>query len=131
MTDIIKCKSIDNVENNWCNETDIQNPKTIQIIKNDKNFSSDYGKVIQIKPQHIKMNLRVGSTNTFNFSFLGAKNYPVDLYFLLDASQSMLSTKKAVQQRGTDIHKTMLALTNNVFMGLGTFIDKNAMPFVL
>lgn len=96
---------------------------------NNLNFSSNIGKVIQMRPQRIQVKLRPGMPMEFNFSYKPASDYPVDLYFLLDASLSMEKIKNKIEEQSTNIYNTMVKLTSNIQLGMGSFVDKNAIPF--
>ena len=67
---------------------------------------------------------------SFNFSFQGAKNYPVDLYFLLDASKTMNNIKENTANQSENIYLAMKEMTTNVHLGFGTFIDKGMLPIM-
>lgn len=58
-----------------------------------------------------------------------AKNYPLDLYYLMDMTWSMRDDKDTLSHVGTDLTKTLHNLTENYNLGFGTFVDKPAMPF--
>ncbi|XP_068621175.1 integrin beta-PS-like [Battus philenor] len=121
-----RCKSI--YEEDWCPNFRI-NPSNIVNKTYDRSFSSDLGKTVQIRPQGYKIKLRIGQQINFQFSYEAAKDYPVDIYFLVDASNSMEVIKKQTANQSKHIYYTLSNLTSNVFLGLGTFIDKNALPF--
>lgn len=50
------------------------------------NYTEEY---IQISPQHMKLRLRVGEAQEVKFQVAHALSYPVDLYYLMDLSNSM------------------------------------------
>ncbi|CAH2066168.1 unnamed protein product, partial [Iphiclides podalirius] len=124
--DDFRCKSI--YEKSWCPNHRI-NPTSSINKTDDRSFSSDLGKSVQIKPQRYKIQLRIGQKIDFNFSYEAAKNYPVDIYFLVDASLSMQDIRTWTADQSESIYFTLSNLTSNVFLGLGTFVDKNAIPF--
>ncbi|XP_026487395.2 integrin beta-PS-like [Vanessa tameamea] len=118
----------DNLDS-WCSAEHIINPQHKITTSEDLNFNSEIGKVIQIKPQKIDIDIRPGETVNFSFSFKKADNYPVDLYFLFDGSSSMEEIKNKTASKSEDIYRMMQNMTNNVFLGMGTFVDKNALPY--
>lgn len=75
------------------------------------------------------MKLRPGREEKFKFSFKGAPNYPVDLYFLMDASTSMKLVKAMAVKQSENIYNTIKNMTNNVTLGFGTFVDKRSFPY--
>ncbi|XP_063838955.1 integrin beta pat-3-like [Ostrinia nubilalis] len=125
-----RCQSSRLVSENWCLGA-VQNPNNTISTDPIKNvdFSSDIGKVIQIKPQEVTLDLRAGQPQEFSFSYKPASNYPVDLYFLLDASSTMAGIKDKIEEQALNIFATMQELTTNIKLGMGTFVDKNAIPF--
>lgn len=58
------------------------------------------------------------------------KDYPVDLYFLMDLSNSMHDDKQNLEVLGDLLAETMRNLTTSFKLGFGSFVDKNAVPFV-
>lgn len=59
-----------------------------------------------------------------------AKDYPADLYFLMDVSISMEDDKKNLVRLGETLAETMRNMTADFQLGYGSFVDKNAVPFV-
>jgi integrin beta 1 len=62
--------------------------------------------------------------------FRQAEDYPVDLYFLMDLSHSMLDDKEKLSRLGNILAKEMKSITKNFRLGFGSFVDKNVPPFV-
>ncbi|XP_045511628.1 integrin beta-PS-like isoform X1 [Colias croceus] len=125
-----RCKSNTADLNSWCLDlTHRISPLNSRTIEQNLNFSSDIGHIIQMKPQKIKMDLRLGHPLPFDFSFKSASDYPVDLYFLMDGSISMKLIKEKTAYQSENIYNMMKTITKNVFLGMGTFVDKNALPF--
>ncbi|CAH3842435.1 integrin beta pat-3-like isoform X1 [Pieris brassicae] len=112
----------------WCIGNTI-NPNSTMEIGQNKKFSSEAGHVIQIKPQSVKIKLRPGQQENFEFSFKNADNYPVDLYFLMDGSTTMKAMKDQTRDKSENIYKTMKSMSTNVLIGMGTFVDKNTLPY--
>lgn len=68
--------------------------------------------------------------NIFNIEYEQAIDYPLDLYYLMDLSQSMKDDKDKLSALGNDLASTMRKRSNNLRMGFGSFVDKRTMPFV-
>lgn len=62
--------------------------------------------------------------------FTQAEDYPVDLYFLMDLSNSMENDKDNLASLGKSLADTMRNLTRQFRLGFGSFVDKDAIPFV-
>lgn len=117
-------------KSSWCPEINrLEDPEnSVKVMKN-LSFSYDPKHIVQIKPQSFKMYLRPGKTENFTFSIKNAKDFPVDLYFLLDASHTMSGIKNLTAEQSEKIYMTMKNLTKNIQLGYGTFVDKRIFPF--
>lgn len=122
-----RCKLISSVSDDWCLGYKENRDSEINVIE-DRNFTSTLEDRIQIKPQKIKLKLRVGKTVEFKFSYKAAEDYPIDMYFLHDASDSMQSVLMNLKKKIQEIYSAINKLTKNVYFGLGFFVDKNVVP---
>lgn len=59
-----------------------------------------------------------------------AQDYPVDLYYLMDLSNSMKDDKDKLAELGTLLGEEMGKITQNFRLGFGSFVDKVVMPYV-
>ncbi|KAL4715135.1 hypothetical protein ACJJTC_012182 [Scirpophaga incertulas] len=125
-----RCKTANALPENWCPDA-LQNPQNNITVQKSANldFNSNLGEVTQIKPQKYKISLRPGVPLDFKFSFKPAPHYPVDLYFLLDLSKTMQNVKTTIEEQSNKIYETMNTLTSNIRLGIGSFIDKNTLPY--
>lgn len=108
----------------------MEDPGHVVEAPENQEFNSSSDHVIQIKPQKYKLKVRAGKMQNFTFSFQPAQDYPVDLYFLFDASKTMSSVQTAIATQSEKIYFAMKNMTSNVHLGLGTFIDKRVLPMV-
>lgn len=60
-----------------------------------------------------------------------AKNYPLDLYYLMDLTWTMRDDQEMLEQMANKMASKMYSLTENYRIGFGSFADKAAMPFAL
>ena len=79
----------------------MENPKSIITIIKNKRLTLEEtveagGEIVQIAPQEINMRLRVGETTKIKFRVANAKTYPVDLYYLMDLSNSMSDDRDTI-----------------------------------
>lgn len=58
-----------------------------------------------------------------------ADDYPVDLYYLMDLSNSMKDDKEKLSKLGSTLASTMKQITRNFRLGFGSFVDKVLMPY--
>ncbi|KAI5639675.1 integrin beta chain VWA domain-containing protein [Phthorimaea operculella] len=113
---------------NECPADNVENPKS--TLSNIAEYNHDFSSTTQIKPQRLKITLRPGEPQAFNFSFKPSQNFPADLYFLFDSSTTMKGALRAVASAAKEIYESMKNKTSDVLIGMGTFVDKNAAPFV-
>jgi integrin beta 1 len=66
----------------------------------------------------------------FNISYQLAEDYPVDLYFLMDLSNSMYTHKEKLSKLGQILANNMRNITKNFRLGFGSFVEKETLPFV-
>lgn len=59
-----------------------------------------------------------------------ARNYPLDLYYLMDMTHTMDDDKDTLVKVGADLAAMLANLTDNYRVGFGSFVDKPAMPFM-
>lgn len=59
-----------------------------------------------------------------------ANDYPVDLYYLMDLSNSMRPHKDKLSSLGSELASAMRKITKNFHLGFGSFVDKVALPYV-
>lgn len=59
-----------------------------------------------------------------------ADDYPVDLYYLMDLSNSMKDDKEKLTTLGNELANTMKSITKNFRLGFGSFVDKPMMPYI-
>jgi integrin beta 1 len=103
----------------------------MKAVKNDvlRDFNSDFDSV-QIQPQNVHMKLRKNRPQTVRLKYKPAKNYPLDLYYLMDLTFSMTSHKRTLLTMGGSLTKSLRNLTENFRLGFGSFADKPVMPFI-
>lgn len=61
--------------------------------------------------------------------FSQASDYPLDLYYILDQSNSMESYRLKLIELGRTLSETMRNISSNFRMGFGSFVDKTLTPF--
>uniref|UniRef100_H2Y4F0 Integrin beta n=1 Tax=Ciona savignyi TaxID=51511 RepID=H2Y4F0_CIOSA len=85
--------------------------------------------ILQLKPQAINVKLRPGHTKTVNITFRKVVDYPLDLYYVMDLSNSMSDDLATLKGLGDSLAADISNVTKNVRLGFGTFVDKVVMPF--
>jgi integrin beta 1 len=106
--------------------------ESIRMIKDDElqdvNKESDS---IQIRPQKVAMKLRKSRQQTVRLNYKPARNYPLDIYYLMDLTWTMRDDKQTLVGMGGSLSKSLSNLTENVRLGFGSFADKPIMPMIL
>ncbi|KAL1492096.1 hypothetical protein ABEB36_012588 [Hypothenemus hampei] len=88
------------------------------------------GQIVQVAPQRISLKLRARQSYSIYMGYTQAEDYPVDLYYLMDLSRSMLDDKEKLSSLGDQLTYTMQQVTSNFTLGFGSFVDKVVMPYV-
>ncbi|XP_015600660.1 integrin beta-nu isoform X2 [Cephus cinctus] len=85
---------------------------------------------VQLKPQKIRIKLRPLSEEILRIQYRPAKNYPLDLYYLMDLTWSMQDDKETLVGLGWKMANTLGTFTNNFRLGFGSYADKPLMPYI-
>lgn len=94
-------------------------------------FSRDILDARQIRPQRVKMMMKKGTTQEIHMKFRPAKNYPLDLYYLMDLTWSMKDDKETLVKMGGNLANALNNLTENNRLGFGSFADKPTIPYIM
>lgn len=128
-----RCMTHKDLKDANCREQFIETNKydEVRITKDDelRDFIKDADSV-QIKPQSVKMKLRKNRQQKITMNYKPARNYPLDLYYLMDLTWSMRDDKKTLVGMGGALTKSLSNLTENFRLGFGSFADKPIMPFI-
>ena len=79
--------------------------------------SSSSEEFIQISPQYMKIKLRAGQEQEVKFSVAQALEYPVDLYYLMDLSNSMSDDKDNIVKLGGELASAIERITRDYRIG--------------
>ncbi|KOC66084.1 Integrin beta-nu [Habropoda laboriosa] len=83
---------------------------------------------IQLRPQRIKVKISSHSKIMIPIHYRLAKNYPLDLYYLMDLTWSMKDDKDTLVSLGWNMSNTFGKITNDFRLGFGSYADKPLMP---
>lgn len=129
-----RCMSESDLKAANCREEFIQTNKydPIRITKDDdlRDFNNELDSSVQIKPQNVRVKLRKNRQQSFKMHYKPARNYPLDLYYLMDLTWSMKDDKQTLVRMGGSLTKSLSNLTENFRLGFGSFADKPIMPFI-
>jgi len=76
------------------------------------------------------MTLFLDEAHRITVNYAQAEDYPVDLYYLMDLSNSMEDDKEKLSALGNLLAESMRNITSNFRLGFGSFVDKVVMPYV-
>jgi len=129
-----RCDLPANLVTRRCKAENIENPNSTIEATRDEPLSEvneeKVGQATQIKPQRINIRARAGQKIQVNLEFKQAEDYPVDLYYLLDLSQSMSDDLEKLQKLGKKLGEEMKNITRDFRLGFGSFVDKTVMPYI-
>ncbi|XP_045632860.1 integrin beta-2 [Ursus americanus] len=123
--DSVRCDTREQLLLKGCAADDIMDPRSLAETQEDKKGSQQ-----QLSPQKVTLYLRPGQAAAFNVTFRRAKGYPIDLYYLMDLSYSMLDDLINVKKLGGDLLRALNEITESGRIGFGSFVDKTVLPFV-
>ena len=113
-----------------CSREMIVDVESSVTVLEDRPLSPDSEEnFVQISPQLVSVRLRPGRPVSVEFQVALAKQFPVDLYFLMDNSWSMRDSLKNLASLGGDIIAGIREKTGHLAIGFGSFIEKNVAPF--
>ncbi|XP_035873394.1 integrin beta-2 isoform X2 [Phyllostomus discolor] len=123
--DSVRCDTRAQLTARGCDPDDIMDPKSFSETNENQQ-----GGQKQLFPQRVTLHLRPGQEAVFNVTFRRAKGYPIDLYYLMDLSYSMLDDLINVKKLGGDLLRALNEITESGRIGFGSFVDKTVLPFV-
>ncbi|XP_040312354.1 integrin beta-4 isoform X2 [Herpailurus yagouaroundi] len=82
----------------------------------------------QVSPQRLRVRLRPGGEQHFQLFVFEPSESPVDLYILMDFSNSMSDDLDNLKQMGEKLAEVLRKLTNDYTIGFGKFVDKVSVP---
>ncbi|XP_069173451.1 LOW QUALITY PROTEIN: integrin beta-PS [Procambarus clarkii] len=137
---VARCQHITADPTTFCDPAHLENitnsvvitqdtPLTVAGNENTGKSAGEADKIVQLRPQRMKLKLRKGVPINVTLTYRQARDYPVDLYYLMDLSNSMKDDKKQLAALGSELAKLMKSLTSQFTLGFGSFVDKVLMPF--
>ncbi|XP_074857627.1 integrin beta-2 isoform X2 [Carettochelys insculpta] len=124
--DSIRCDTREQLQQRGCDVKDIVFPESKHLLLKTDPLDDK----TQLKPQAVELRLRRGQPAEFNVTFRRAEGYPIDLYYLMDLSYSMLDDLEKVKKLGGDLLAALNSITGSGQIGFGSFVDKTVLPFV-
>lgn len=125
-----RCDLEQNLIDSGCNNYTM--PTTELEILEDVSLRDADGsdEAVQIQPQRVSLKLRAGATQRLRVQVRQARDYPVDLYYVMDLSRSMQDDLEKLKILGQIIAEEMGSITSNFRLGFGSFVDKTVLPYI-
>ncbi|XP_014241512.1 integrin beta-PS-like [Cimex lectularius] len=112
-----------------CNKNSIYNPQNEMTILQSIDFKENLH-FNRLSPNNVKLSLRKGKPYNINIKFKHEPHFPLDLYYLMDMSNSMKDDKDKLSAIGNMLVESIKKVTSDFKLGFGTFVDKVVMPYV-
>ncbi|XP_069381857.1 integrin beta-6 isoform X2 [Paralichthys olivaceus] len=127
-----RCDTLDILQEKGCARSQLEFPVSEGQILLDHPLGkkTDSANSTQISPQKMALKLRAGSQVTFQVKIQHTEDYPVDVYYLMDLSASMIDDLEMIKDLGSSLSKEMANLTSKFRMGFGSFVEKPVLPFI-
>ncbi|XP_061526735.1 integrin beta-6 isoform X2 [Phycodurus eques] len=127
-----RCNTPERLLDKGCAESLLEFPVSEGEILRDQPLGKKSGNMnlTQISPQKMALKLRPGSQVTFQVKIQHTEDYPVDLYYLMDLSASMIDDLNTIKDLGSTLSKEMANRTSKFHMGFGSFVEKPVLPFI-
>lgn len=128
-----RCDLKTNLLQNGCPRDFIEYPvSSTEILEDEPLSNTGSGQTVatQMSPQKIKLHLRPDDSQIFSVQVRQVEDYPVDIYYLMDLSNSMKDDLHNIQSLGTKLATEMRKLTSNLRIGFGAFVDKPISPYM-
>ncbi|XP_021254422.1 integrin beta-2 isoform X1 [Numida meleagris] len=121
-----RCDTIEQLQQRGCPKNEIEFPVNEITRTQDSALSNK----IQLTPQEVHLKLRIREPAEFDVKFRRAMGYPIDIYYLMDLSYSMLDDLENVKKLGGELLRALESTTPSRRIGFGSFVDKTVLPFV-
>ncbi|XP_058486137.1 integrin beta-6 [Solea solea] len=127
-----RCDTLEILLEKGCALSHLEFPVSEAQILQDRPFGkkTESANSTQISPQKMSLKLRAGSQLTFQVNIQQTEDYPVDMYYLMDLSASMIDDLERIRDLGSTLSKEMAKLTSKFRMGFGSFVEKPVLPFI-
>jgi protocadherin alpha len=117
-------KCVDGKDESKVCKSGFEDPKSSSRVVEDAPFSDS----IQVHPQVMSVTLRPGQPTSFNLSIRPAPNFPLDVYFLMDFSQSMKNDLVQMRRLAYRTAGAIRSISRDFTVGFGSFVDKKQIP---
>ncbi|CAN2389826.1 extracellular matrix protein binding [Pristimantis euphronides] len=119
-----RCDTVLNLKSKGCRADAIEHPSVQLQITSGKEANS------QVTPAEVSVHLRPGASANFLLKMQRLEKYPLDLYYLVDVSASMIASIEKLNAIGSDLSQKMADFSHDIRFGFGSFVDKPVSPYI-
>jgi len=118
----MKCGRLDDLKLQGCKQIEADAKSSLKVTESGK----------KIRPKKSTVELRHGESYSFQIEFHSEEYYPIDMYYVMDLSQSMQDDLFKLKDLASKLSEKMVEITgkDNFRIGHGSFVDKPVMPFI-
>ena len=119
-----RCLSTDDVRDGGCDVSDTISPHNV-VEENTLTLDD----VNQVSLESVHLKLRVGEMQNVTFSVKPAENFPLDVYMIMDLSNSLRDVLTKVQTVASQIAGSLSNVSSDFRVGFGSYVDKAVPPY--
>ncbi|XP_032823004.1 integrin beta-4 isoform X2 [Petromyzon marinus] len=122
-----RCDLLENLQAKRCGQITMvrTSSEVVKSLSTSDMMSSRYA---QVSPQSMNIKMRPGDSLKFDMQVIEPLKTPVDLYFLMDDSNSMNDDLDNLKKLGKQLAGVVQELSEDFHIGFGKFVDKVVAP---
>ncbi|XP_066503250.1 integrin beta-6 [Hoplias malabaricus] len=126
-----RCGTLEELRTRGCTGDAVEFLRTrVELLKDQPLRTKGTSDISHIAPQRIALSLRPGTQVTFQVKVMHPEDHPVDMYYLMDLSGSMIDDLEKIKHLGSTLSKEMAYLTSKFRLGFGSFVEKPVLPYI-
>ncbi|CAL8304419.1 unnamed protein product [Lota lota] len=122
-----RCDLSENIRAHGCSAAGIITAKSSMMIEQEKRIDVSLAQA-QVTPQLMSMSFLPGEEKVMDMEVFAPLKGPLDLYILMDFSNSMSDDLDNLKRMGTELSTLVKSLSDDYTIGFGKFVDKVVEP---
>ncbi|XP_038597912.1 integrin beta-4 isoform X5 [Tachyglossus aculeatus] len=122
-----RCNTRAELEDAGCGEAGVLTMESSYYIMEEEKIDVSL-KRSQVSPQRARLWLRPGEERQLQLQVFEPKESPMDLYILMDFSNSMSDDLDNLKKMGRNLAEVLQEMSNDYTIGFGKFVDKVSVP---
>uniref|UniRef100_A0A6I8P3Y4 Integrin beta n=1 Tax=Ornithorhynchus anatinus TaxID=9258 RepID=A0A6I8P3Y4_ORNAN len=122
-----RCNTRVELEDAGCGATSVLTMESSYYILQEKKIDMSL-KRSQVSPQRATLRLRPGEERQLQLQVFEPKESPMDLYILMDFSNSMSDDLDNLKNMGQNLAEVLQEMSDDYTIGFGKFVDKVSVP---